>query len=276
MSEPPDVTADAARRYAKFGFAVFPVFTIDDGQCSCNTPRCPSPGKHPIGSMVPHGVADAQADERATVEWWSVYPDANIGIATGDVSGIVVIDVDLPGLDTLNNLERIYGDLTATWAAQTGSGGLHLYYRMPNLDIRNSAGAIGPGIDVRGNGGYVVAPPSLHVSGQRYQWQEGWHPRKVELASVPEWFLKKMIPGGRTRQSQVLPRTLTEGTRNTWLASAAGTMRRRGFGQTAIAAALKVENRERCKPPLDDREIDKIAWSVARYDTPQESDRVGA
>jgi putative DNA primase/helicase len=205
------------------------------------------------------------ADERAALEWWSVYHDANIGIATGDTSGLVVVDVDLAGLETMENLERLYGELAPTWAAETGSGGLHLYYRMPGLDVRNSAGAVGPGIDVRGNGGYVVAPPSRHASGNPYRWQDAWHPSRVALGDVPDWLLKKMVPGSARTGAAPLPRIIREGMRNTWLASGAGTMRRRGFGEAAILAALRVENRERCDPPLADRELERIAKSIDRY-----------
>lgn len=264
MSAPLESIGDVAAKYARYGFAIFPAYTIEDGHCSCADSRCTSPGKHPIGSLVPHGVSDAMADDRAALEWWSVYHDANIGIATGDVSGIVVVDIDLAGLDTLGNLERIHGDVPETWAAETGSGGMHLYYRMPRLDVRNSAGAVGPGIDIRGNGGYVIAPPSLHLSGRRYRWQDAWHPRKVQMAEAPDWLLKKMVPSG-TKEAPPLPQVLKEGTRNSWLASGAGTMRRRGFSEGAILAALKAENGARCKPPLEDDEVSKIARSIHRY-----------
>jgi putative DNA primase/helicase len=271
--------AATATRYARFGFAIFPAHTVDvrpEGtRCSCADPRCPSPGKHPIASLVPHGVSDALADEQAAAEWWAVYPDANIGIATGDSSGIVVVDIDLPGMDTLGNLERLHGEVSVTWAATTGSGGMHLYYRMPRLDVRNSVGAVGHGIDVRGNGGYVIAPPSTHASGRHYQWEPAWHPRRVELGELPDWLLKRMVPNGARKQTAPLPAVLKEGTRNSWLASGAGTMRRRGFSEAAIVAALRAENRARCTPPLDETEVDKIARSIGRYD-PADGFRLGA
>lgn len=275
MGAPREPIGEVAARYARFGFAIFPAFTIEEGRCSCGNVACASPGKHPISWLVPHGVSDAMADERAAGEWWSSYHDANIGIATGDPSGIVVVDVDLAGLATLANLERLHGDVTPTWTAETGSGGMHLYYRMPRLDVRNSVGAVGPGIDVRGNGGYVIAPPSVHIGGGRYFWWEGRHPRYVEMADVPDWLLKKMVPGGKSKEAPPLPAVLKEGTRNSWLTSGAGTMRRRGFCEGAILAALKVENRARCKPPLADEEVEKIARSIDRY-APAEGFRLEA
>lgn len=275
MSPPTsDPIGDVAARYARHGFAIFPAHTIEAGRCTCGDSRCTSPGKHPIGQLVPHGVSEATTDEQTAMQWWTGWPDANIGLATGDPSGIVVVDIDLPGMDTITNLERIHGDLSPTWAVETGSGGIHLYYRMPNADIRNSAGAVGPGIDIRGTGGYVIAPPSLHLSGRQYQWQDGWNPRKVQMAQLPDWLLKKMIPVG-VKQAPPIPAVLKEGVRNSWLASGAGTMRRRGFSESAILAALKAENRARCKPPLDEGEVERIARSIHRYE-PAEGFRLGA
>lgn len=259
---------DRALFYARRGFAVFPLFTVEDGACSCGKRGCGSPGKHPIGSLVPRGVLEATTDEATIGQWWAVYPDANIGIGTGDVSRIVVLDVDAGhgGADTLDNLVRIHGELPETWSVQTGGGGLHAWFRMPLLDVRNSAGAIGPGIDVRGNGGYVVAPPSLHASGRKYRWDDVLHPTKVELAEVPDWLVRRMVPIGFLRSvSAPLPKQIAEGTRNTWMASVAGSMRRKGFCEEAILAAIRVENQRRCTPPLKDRELCLIARSIDRY-----------
>ena len=208
-------------------------------------------------------------DAQWILEWWSAYADANVGVATGDASGFFVLDIDTKGggHDTLINLMGRHGELPETWVVETGSGGLHLFFRMPDgIDVRNSAGAVGPGVDVRGNGGYVVAPPSLHASGRRYRWEN--HPKETPLADAPDWLLERMGPrrSGAIGRRPMLPRRIPEGERNHWLTSAAGTMRRRGFSPAAIEAALLVENGGRCDPPLDDREVARIAWSVGRYD----------
>src|SRR5690606_7034194 len=118
-----------ARWYAKRGIPVFPCHTIEDGHCSCGKP-CHSPGKHPIGSIAPHGVLDATPDTATIDQWWAMYPDANIGIATGRVSGIVVIDIDPDkgGEDSWANLEGRFGAVDNTWIIETGSGGYHLYF----------------------------------------------------------------------------------------------------------------------------------------------------
>jgi putative DNA primase/helicase len=258
---------ERARILAGKGLAVFPCFTIEEGRCSCGAPSCASPGKHPIGSLVPQGVLNATTDPQLVREWWALYPDANVGIATGDASGVVVLDVDADtgGEQTLANLEARFERLPDTWAVLSGGGGAHFYFRMPGSDVRNSAGSVGPGIDVRGNGGYVIAPPSLHKSGAIYRWSTALHPKDVPLADVPAWLLDRMVPKGMAAGAAPLPAAIKEGMRNTWLASAAGTMRRRGFCEDAIAAALLIENRHRCVPPLDDREVRRIARSIDRY-----------
>lgn len=252
----------------RYGFAVFPLYTIQDG-CSCGKRGCTSPGKHPIGGLAPQGVNNASTDLQTIREWWSLYPDANVGIATGDASGVVVLDLDdrHGGIATVEHLEARNEELPRTWVVETGGGGLHVYFRMPAADVRNSAGAIGPGVDVRGSGGYVVAPPSTHASGTPYRWST--RPDKMQLADVPDWLLERMAPGGsRTASAPALPHRIKEGERNVVLASAAGTMRRRGFCEAAILAALLIENTRRCAPPLSSGEIERIAKSIERYPPP--------
>lgn len=252
---------------ASKGFAVFPVFTIEDGRCSCGAAGCSSPGKHPIGSLVPRGVSEATHDAQMIREWWAVYPDANIGVATGDVSGIVVIDIDVDkgGDQSMISLEHRHGGLPETWMAWTGSGGCHFYFRMPGLDVRNSAGAIGPGIDVRGNGGYVVAPPSLHISGDKYTWDADLHPRRIALGELPEWLATRLVSKAERRGADPLPTVIKDGQRNVSLASLAGSMRRRGADEVEIYAALNAMNKRRCNPPLPDGEVRQIAHSIQRY-----------
>jgi putative DNA primase/helicase len=147
--------------------------------------------------------------------------------------------------------------------------------------LRNSVGVLGPGVDVRADGGYVIVPPSRHRSGNFYRWAEGWHPACVDLALAPPWLIElgqrastsKMIPpdrlpiegnvGGNHLHS--LPAVISEGQRNATLASLAGSMRRKGFGEAAILAALLVENAEHCDPPLPELEVARIARSIGRY-----------
>src|SRR5207248_3906466 len=104
--------------------------------------------------------------------WWRRWPEANVGVRTGAVSGLVVIDVDARhgGAASLGHLLRRFGALPPGPRVRTG-GGMHLYFRHPGESIANDVGRrLGPGIDVRGDGGYVIAPPSRHASGARYAW----------------------------------------------------------------------------------------------------------
>jgi hypothetical protein len=176
---------DAALGYAHRGWRVFPLHGIVNGVCTCGRSDCGSAGKHPL---VRRGLYEATADSDKLRSWWRRWRSANIGIATGAESGIVVIDIDLPAaLPSLNRL--LEQGLERTLTGLTGGGGIHLVFRTDDLEVGNSAGRLPgiegelPGIDLRGNGGYVVAPPSVHISGRSYEW---FNPN-AEPAVSPEW-----------------------------------------------------------------------------------------
>lgn len=181
---------DHALAYARLGLAVFPLNAVRDGRCGCPDPNCPpkNAGKHPHGTLAPRGFHDASTDETAIRRWWGQVPDANIGIATGQVSGIAVLDVDPRngGDDTLHVLERKHGKLPDTAVQLTGGGGLHYVFKRGERRMKSP----GKGIDAKDDGGYIVAAPSMHGSGKRYEWEasadllEGF-----ELAELPEWLL---------------------------------------------------------------------------------------
>ena len=179
---------DAALAYAERGWQVFPLHGVRDGSCSCGNPDCPprSRGKHP---RTQHGVKDATDDVEQVEQWWSRWPDANIGIATGESSGFWVLDIDVrvhpdtgevmkDGEATLRDLEQANSALPVTLTAITGGGGRHMYFAWdedaPPIGCPKGPGV---GLDVRGEGGYVAAPPSRHVSGREYAWvNEPWVP----------------------------------------------------------------------------------------------------
>jgi hypothetical protein len=188
---------DYALMYIGLGWKVFPVWSITSdrvgeggevGTCACQLgAECDRPAKHPIGDLVPNGVSDATS-ERAKVEaWWGRFPTASIGIATGAVSGITVVDADAgngkPGLINLTRLFAPKGGVPKTFTVKTGGGGLHLYFKY-DAALATGANVLAEAIDIRNDGGYVIAPPSLHKNGQ-YLWSED----RAELMSVPEWLL---------------------------------------------------------------------------------------
>ena len=169
---------EAALYYASLGWPVFPVWgSTEEGGCAC--PKgldCSNPAKHPLGDLVPRGVKDATTDLDIIRAWWTRCPEANIGLATGKGSGLIVLDVDPDkgGFETLSALIRRHGPLPETFVVHTGGGGLHFYFRHPGGKVSNSSGMIGPGLDIRGDGGYVLLPPSVHATSRDYAWQGAW------------------------------------------------------------------------------------------------------
>jgi len=232
------------------------------------------------------GFYDATTDAEKIRRWWHESPDANVAIPTGEASGLLVLDVDPEkgGREALAALEAAHGQIsTMTTTAKTGGGGLHLYLRYPNDtlregQIRNSAGELGPGLDVRGEGGYIVAPGSATKS--PYEWLD-----RRPLADAPQWLLEALrrrdpLDGGpektdgarrRTRASRA--KTLNavpdggpipDGRRNTTLTSIAGRLHD-GRGLEELAQALLETNAARCLPPLPEAAVKGIARSVYRY-----------
>lgn len=262
----------AALWYAeRRGWRVFPLHSIRDGRCSCAASECKSPGKHP---RVPKGCTEATTDPSVIVAWWERWPDAHVGIATG--SGLAVIDIDPRhgGDDGFTDLRRAHGELPDTLEVLTGSGGRHIYLRVPaDADVRNSANALAPGVDVRGEGGYVVAPPSGHISGTPYAWEVSSRPDDAEIADAPQAWLDAMrtrrlraIKGGKTgKDAAAKDEPIAEGGRNDALMRRGCYLRAASFGREAIVAALLAENDARCVPPLDPAEVKSIAASVCRY-----------
>lgn len=257
----------AALAYAARGWPVCPVHSIGtEGLCTCGKPDCSSPAKHP---RTARGILDATTDAAAVLHLWRRWPSSNVAVATGQRSGLLVIDVDPShgGQAALAALELKFGRLPAGPETSTGGGGRHLLLRYPS-DVRvpNSAGLLGCGLDVRGEGGYIVAPPSIHVSARHYQWKLGCWPDDIPLAQPPGWLLSLL-----TRKAgclHTIPETdassIPEGRRNATLTRLAGGMRRQGATRPSILAALREQNRV-CSPPLGDAELQSIAASVSRY-----------
>jgi hypothetical protein len=210
----------------------------------------------PLAGKVPRnrdGLTGASSDVAVVAEWWRRWPDANVGVVTGAASGFVVLDVDGPaGLRSLAELEKRHGKLT-TARVLTGSGGWHLWFRAPSFELRNSAGAIGDGLDVRAAGGYVVAPPSIHESGNPYKWV-----RELEhVLEWPEWLdARKRRNGQPAKLDEIIP----EGKRRAAMLTVAGKLKRSGLSGAEILPTLRELNR-RCSPPLPEAELDSVAHS---------------
>jgi len=180
------VSREHALRYAAAGWPVFPLRPAVVGDKDS--------GKRPL---TPNGLRDATTNVNVIERWWDRWPDANIGVPTGSAIGAFVVDVDGPqGAASLTQLEEELGPLPDTKESRTGGGGRHLFFAWPNdREVRNKQDLLkgGSGIDVRGEGGYVVVPPSLHWSGRRYEWP---HDDEREPAMpAPRAWLDKACPG---------------------------------------------------------------------------------
>ncbi len=158
-------------------------------------------GKKPL---TEHGFKDATTDPTQIRAWWTKWPDANIGMPTGAVSGIDVLDVDAKtgGRKTIADLEAEHGSADSL-TVETGGGGLHLWYTHVE-GVRNRAGML-PGLDVRGDGGYVVVPPSIHPNGTAYRWLHGIGPDFAPVAPWPAWLLKIVLPAPRLASTAPAP-----------------------------------------------------------------------
>lgn len=190
---------DAALQYAGGGWRVFPLHSVwfkkaGEPVCTCRRgAECTSMGKHP---RIQEGFKGATTDWKQIEAWWDKWPQANIGIATGH--GLTVMDIDgEQGREELLNLVANHpGDFPGTLGVRTGNGG-HLYF-----DLAGPSSAAKGHLHVRGEGGYVVAPPSIHKSGRYY----GWIDTRVGLAVPPDWLRSWFLAGGdETRASQQRP-----------------------------------------------------------------------
>lgn len=191
---------DAALDLARRGFAVFPVHSIKpDGQCSCGTKDCSNAGKHP---MTQNGLKDASSDPTAVERLFrGPRSSANIGLATGPASGIWVLDVEATGLPVLDQWQTQHGTLPTTVSSITGGGGKHLAFKWNGVEVRNRTKINGEPIDCRGDGGYVVVPPSNHKSGRRYRWEHS--PDDTPIVEAPSWLSSSApAPSRRRRSSQ--------------------------------------------------------------------------
>ena len=210
----------------------------------------------------------ASSDPAAIEKWARKYPDCNWAVATGPESGVFVLDEDgAAGSESLRLLEVQHGPLPATLTNLTGreDGGRHLCFRWPATgEVRNSAGQVGKGLDIRGAGGYIMIAPSIHPdTGQPYRWFD----LQQTIAEAPAWFLDLLLKD----KTAAPPRPhwqdsiLSEGQRNDELTRHAGALRRKGAGLPELERKLLEANARRCVPPLEEREVLGIARSVARY-----------
>lgn len=255
---------EAAMIYTqKLNWAILPLHSIKADICTCGKADCTSPGKHPL---TKNGVKSAAKILKLVDTWWARWPFANVGIATGAASGFFVLDVDGEiGAESLKELEAEHGKIPATIEQITGGGGRHLLFKSPrNTKIGNKV-RLFDGIDIRGDGGYVVAPPSVHISGRRYEWEISSRPFEVEMADPPGWLLELIQQSNVPTPEADWPGLITEipkGERNATLARYAGRLiNRRITGRETLLLILAL-NDFACRPPLPEEEVKKIVDSI--------------
>lgn len=276
MTRMPTNLKGFVRAYIERGFAVLPLHTtIGKGEhtsCSCGLLDCRNSAKHPIANLVPSGLKAASSDPAVVKGWFSGFTQSNVGIATGAISGIIVLDIDPRhgGDKSLRKLEAKHGDIPATLRWKTGGGGEHILFRYPGELIRNSVGILGEGIDVRGDGGYIVAPPSRHKSGNFYVLPEDMS-IDTPLALPPPWLLRLLRQSGRPQSkcgtspiSQVVGKRVPEGQRNTTIARISGHLLAKRVDPHICHELMLAFNAKYCAPPLDEQEVGRTVASIDR------------
>lgn len=250
--------ARAAREYIDRGLAVIP---LGEGK---KTPA------------TKHGINDWSDNPGQVDVWWGINRWFNVGIVTGQPSGgVIVIDLDVhdadhDGTKTLSEWEAYHGKLPETWEQVTGSGGRQLFYRVGHKVKNSTNGALG--VDIRGDGGFVVAPPSVHPNGESYEWRVS--PDDADIADATDAvleFIEHVRPSTSAGEGGVAAKPLfelpeaIESDRNNTLFKYASSLREKGLDGASIAVLVEDANSKRCRPPLPSREVRKICGSVLRY-----------
>ena len=245
-----------ALHYAEMGLAVFPLACRDK-----------------VPAVV--GGCKVATTKRTTIErWWDKNPQYNIGIATGNKSsGLVVIDLDvdknkgIDGYDVLRDWQNKHGKLPETWQSITGRGGYHYFYK--DAIVHSNRVGLYEGVDIRGEGGYIVAPPSVHPNGNIYEWEQG--PKEYEIAQVDN-IVNDFLKGEKQRRDSEdktnfkVPELIPEGERVDTIVRLIASLRTKGLDDDAIKAAVRVENEKRCNPPLKEKELEKAVFPALKRD----------
>jgi hypothetical protein len=254
-----DNMLEAALRYAELGYPVFP--------CLSGTKKPPSKG----------GFHNATTDAEQIKRWWAERPSANIGIAT---AGLLVLDIEQEAVWLNDDAEKQL-ELAVAPLASTAGGGRHYIFRRPEgREWRNTTCGLAPHVDTRTDGGYFVAPPSALPGQKNYGWVKDME-LDIPAASLPKppaWLIEQLdvlatggLTSDRVAAGEAEANKIPDGQRNATLARLGGNMRRVGMSQAEILAALIRTNTDRCDPPLDEREVEQIAASIARYEPDQVS-----
>jgi hypothetical protein len=279
----PHAIAFARRGYGVFPVA-FPIFHRGRSICSCGSDLrgkpCTTPAKHPYVRLAPNGVHSASTDEGLIRDWFTEVPDANLAV---HADGLIVVDIDPRdgGDESWRALEAEHGEVPPTWRVITGSKGEHVYFGCPpGVVVTNLVSKImtepplGPGIDIRTTGGYVVAPPSRHMCGGVYDWSVDHHPQDIPLAPAPEWLVARLNGRAAGQTSESPEAKLSEEWQQLTkpvlaypdlsAAQVFGHLLRRWVDPYLAKALLHAWNKAYVDPPIPDRELNRIINRIAR------------
>ena len=201
---------DAALRYHDLGWSVVPAVER---------------AKRPAIRWQP--FQDRGATKRDIRQWCERWPEGNLAVVTGAISNLVVLDIDVRngGEVSFDRLSQVHGPVPETVESRTGGGGRHLYFRHPGTECRNRAG-FEPGLDIRGDGGVIIVPPSIHPSGKPYVWRKGHAPGEIPIAHLPDWLCGPRFPKHKGHSlaywRELVKTGVSEGQRNQTLASLTG------------------------------------------------------
>jgi hypothetical protein len=279
-----DTMLDWALFWAGQGIRVFPLHEVYDDICTCTCTKkckngvhrcgseCGSKGKHPRPF---NGLLNATTEAKQIMEWWTKFPTSNIGGVMGAPGNLLALDFDPKhgGDASLHDLIEAHGDSwTDTLTHRTGSGGFHFFFQYSlDIELRNSAGKVAPGVDTRGEGGYVVLPPSIHASGNSYEMM-----KVAVVRPVPDWLIAALKEDdsarvidfqelkGRKTFARAYGDPFYDGTRNSGLFGVGIGRWRYGWVEdvTELHAQLLEVNAARCVPPLDDAEVAEMAAHI--------------
>jgi hypothetical protein len=272
--------------YAAQGIAVLPLWGVADGICDCPAgSECRTAGKHPHSLLARNGVYSAATDPVIIRKWFEKDPRINLGVAMGGALNLICVDID-----PRNDGDASYSDLIdahgedafpETFTVKTGGGGWHRYYRLPytiNPKTGELKGKLGPGIDIKGVGGQIVAPGSVHASGRHYEVESNCF-----IAEAPQWVVNSLVKSASgekpdkvanfqahrdRKRAGVEGTTIVEGERNERLFKVGCALWGKGevSGRAELFQRLIETNLERVSPPLDSSEVYKVAESIAgRY-----------
>jgi len=266
-----NVLLKGALELAQAGCPVVPLHGFRDGRCTCGGVKHCHPGKHP---RITRPSERATTDKSEIIKWWENWPDANVGLPTGKTFNRFVLDVDLDkgGGDSLKFFEIKNGKLPLTQRTITGKGFHHHFSYPVDILVPSSSGKLSAGLDLRGEGGLVVAPNSQHASGRIYQWEPG--PLDLPLATAPDWLLELIVKTqSQSKQAKenetctgYFEQLIFEGYRNeTLFRSYACHLRDKGLSENYVLEICLALNAYKCSPPLKETEVNTLVHSAFTY-----------